>query len=135
MTTVRDGRGVERASAAAAPLMAIAALTLAAASLLHFGLSVPLGAAVLEDPYPGAAIPEAVIAAVLAAGTVGALTGGAGRRAAEGAAVFALLGVAFGLAVTLREARPGDVAYHLSLLCLLVATGGLLFARPRGRTS
>ncbi len=101
--------------------------------MLHFGVSVSLGPATVSDPFRGAAIPEAVIAAVVAVGAVSVLT----RRAtawwvALGTTLFAVLGTAYGLTVTVPRGEPGDIAYHLSLLTLLVATVGLLLA-SRGR--
>ena len=113
--------------------MSAAAVTLAAASVLHFGVSVSLGPATVSDPFRGAAIPEAVIAAVVAVGAVSVLT----RRAtawwvALGTTLFAVLGTAYGLTVTVPRGEPGDIAYHLGLLTLLVATVGLLLA-SRGR--
>jgi hypothetical protein len=108
-------------------LMSAAAVTLAVASLLHFGVSVSLGPATVSDPFKGAAIPEAVIAAVVAVGAVTVLT----RRVAAswvalGTTLFGLLGTAYGLTVTVPRGDLGDIVYHLSLLTLLVATLGLL---------
>jgi hypothetical protein len=98
-------------------LMALAALTLAIASAIHFGA----GLVGIHDPFPGAAIPEAVLSVVMAVGAVGAA---AGRRAPRwlplAATLLTLLGTLYGLSVTLGGGRTGDVAYHLFLLTLLV---------------
>jgi hypothetical protein len=111
---------LEPVTSMVAVLMAIAAAAYAIASLVHFGLAIPLGFATLRDPFPGAAAPEAVIAIVLLGGAI------AVARRVEGAWLAALLGSAFsglltlfGLSITLREARFGDVAYHLGVLGLV----------------
>src|SRR5437879_2479112 len=90
-------------------LMSVAAVTLAVASLLHFGMTIPLGAATISDPFGAAAIPEAVIAVVVATGAVTVLT----RRAVAWwvallATLIALLGTAYGLTVTVRRGQAGD---------------------------
>src|SRR5579884_3780680 len=107
--------------------LALAVLTLAVASAVHLGVAVRLGVVTLEDPFRGAAIPEAVIAAVLAGGLGAVLAGRpTGRRVGLGTTLFAILGVGYGLNVTVRGTRSGDVVYHLALLALLVASLGLL---------
>ncbi len=114
-------------------LMSVVTVSLAIASLLHFGVTVPLGVVTISDPFRAAAIPEAVIAMVVGAGAVTVLTG---RPAtwwpALGTALFALLGTLYGLTVTLRRGEIGDIAYHLSLLTLLVAAVAMLLT-PAGR--
>jgi hypothetical protein len=110
-------------------LMSAAAVTLAAASVLHFGVTIPLGPVTVSDPFKGAAIPEAVIATVVAVGGVSVLA----RRSASwwpglGTTLFALLGTAYGLTVTVPRGQLGDIVYHLSLLTLLLAAAGLLVA-------
>jgi hypothetical protein len=114
-------------------LMALATLTLACASLLHFGLALPLGAATLADPDRGAAIPEAVIATVLAAGVIGvALRLGAAWVMALVAVGFAVAGVLVGITFTLPTGRTGDIVYHFCLLALLLTTAVMLLV-PTGR--
>jgi hypothetical protein len=101
--------------------MGAEAVTFALASAIHFGTG-----------FTQAAIPELVIAAVLAAGSSAVLT----RRAyAWGAAVgttaFATFGTTVGLAVIAsgRQDLP-DLVYHASILTALAVTlGGL--ARTR----
>jgi hypothetical protein len=114
-------------------LMSVASVTLAVASLLHFGVAVPLGAATIHDPFRGAAIPEAIIAVVIGSGAVIVLT----RRSAAwwlalATTLFALLGTIYGLTVTVSRGEAGDIAYHVSLLAVLVATVSLLLL-PGGR--
>jgi len=109
-------------------LMALAAITLAIASAIHFGA----GVAGIHDPFPGAAIPEAVLSVVMAIGTLGAL---APPRAPWwlplAATLVTLLGTLFGISVTIRGGRAGDIAYHLSLLAVLLLA--LLLMAPRLR--
>ena len=97
------------------------------ASIIHAGTAIPLGITTVSDPFPGAAIPEAVIALVVAAGAVAVFTQ---RPAARGIAVVAtlsaLLGTLYGLTVTLGSARTGDIAYHVGILVVLAVTLGLL---------
>jgi hypothetical protein len=113
-------------------LMLAAAATLAVASVLHFGVAIPLGVATISDPFGAAAIPEAVIAVVVAIGAVTVLTRSAvAWWVALLATLFALLGTAYGLTVTVRRGQAGDVAYHLSLLAVLVVTTGLLLTSRR----
>jgi hypothetical protein len=113
-----------------AGLMAVAAVTLAAASAVHFGVVLPPR---LSDPFRGAAIPEAVVAAVLAGGLATVLSCRAvAWPVALGTTLFALLAVVYGLTVTVGGGRTGDVAYHLSLLAVLLAAAALLLA-PGGR--
>jgi hypothetical protein len=119
-------------SMAAGVLLAVAAVTLAVASLLHFGVAIPLGGTTISDPFAGAAIPEAVIAVVVAAGAVAALARlPLARWLAPAATLFALAGTLYGLTVTLRRGEAGDIAYHLTLLTMLVASGALQLAAHR----
>lgn len=123
-----------RLSTGTGVLLCAAATTLAVASLLHFGVAIPLGATAIRDPFPGAAIPEAVIAVVLAAGALALLVRRAGARwLALAATLFALAGTLYGLTVTLRRGESGDIVYHLALLTMLLASAVLLLGllRPR----
>src|SRR2546425_12350695 len=95
-------------------LMLAEAATFAIASILRFG--------VLES-FLGAAIPEAIIAVVLGAGSIAVM-----RRPADSwwlaltTTLFALAGVIIGLSVILRShvSRPADVAYHATIFVALV---------------
>jgi hypothetical protein len=125
-----------RLSNGAGALLGVAALTLAVASLLHFGVAVPIGATTITDPFAGAAIPEAVLAVAVAAGAVTVLARLAvARWLAPAATLLALAGTLYGLSVTVRRGEPGDIVYHLALLTLLVASAVLLLviARPSPR--
>lgn len=53
--------------------MALAAVTFAIASFVHSGAAIPLGFATVRDPFGGAVVPEAGIAALLAVGAVSIL--------------------------------------------------------------
>jgi hypothetical protein len=105
-----------------AGLMALAAVTLGVASTIHFGVRLGM----IHDPFAGAAIPEAVIAFVVACGCVAVIVRRAAWPVSLGTTLFALVGVLYGLSVTLRGDRTGDIAYHLSLLVVLVVTLCLL---------
>ncbi len=115
-------------------LLGLAAVAFATASVIHFGVAVPVGVVTVSDPFPGAAVPEAVIALVVAAGVLTVLTRRpAAREIALLTTLFALLGTSFGLTVTLRSTRTGDVAYHLGILALLLVILGLLLVPGRRR--
>ena len=93
--------------------MAAEAVTFALASAIHFGTG-----------FTQAAIPELVIAAVLAAGSSAVLT----RRAnawgvAVGTTAFATFGTAVGLAIIAsgRQDLP-DLVYHATILAALAVT-------------
>lgn len=120
-----------------AVLMTAATATLAVASILHFGVAITAGGVTLRDPYRGAAVPEAVIAAVLAAGLVALVASPPRARAAALAAtLFAVAGFLVGLRFTVFAGgprRPGDVAYHLAGLALLGVIAALLARSPAHR--
>lgn len=102
-------------------LMILAALTLFAASAVHAGLLGPL------DPFEGAALPEALIGAVLMAGFLGALVWWPRSwPIAVGATAFAILGTVVGMRFTLPRGEPGDIAYHVGLLGTLLVLAALL---------
>ena len=115
-----------RISTLIAGLMSISTLTFVVASLVHFGVGLPL---IPADPFSGAALPEAIIAVVLGAGAITVLARrGATWQIALGTTLFALLGVLVGLRFVLfgSVSRPGDVVYHLSILAVLLVTIGML---------
>jgi len=107
--------------------MSVAAVTLALASVIHFGVALPLGVATLSDHFPNAAIPEAVIAVILLAGVgISMVRPAAAKPVALATTAVATLGVLFGLSVTVRGPQHGDVAYHVSVLAVLLLTLGML---------
>jgi len=112
-----------------AGLMLVEAVTLAIASIVHFGVVIPLGVVTLDDPFAGARIPEAIIAVVVGVAAISLLTRWAGAWwLALGATIFAIAGVLVGVSIVLFGAgsRPGDLVYHFSLLVALLVTVGLL---------
>jgi len=113
-----------------AGLMLVEALTLAIASVVHFGVVIPLGVLTLDDPFAGARIPEAIIAVVVAVAAISLLTRWVGAWwLALAATLFAIAGVLVGVSIVLfgTGSRPGDLVYHFSLLVALLVTVGLLF--------
>ena len=116
-------------------LMVVATGAFAVASMIHFGVAIALGPVTIADSFAGAALPEAIIAGALALGSIGAL---AHWRAAWGLALattlFSLLVTLYGLTVTVRSSRTGDIAYHIAILVLLAVIAGLLLL-PIGRCS
>lgn len=123
---------------ATAGAMLVAAATLALASMVHFGVVIPLGVVTLDDPFPGARIPEAVIAIVLTVGSISLLARW------PGAWWWALLGIVFAIAGTLVGIRvvllsgagtaAGDLIYHAGLLAILLVALVLLFLTVTRRT-
>lgn len=116
-------------------LMTCETATLVVASLLHFGVVI----AGVHDPFRGAAVPEAVIAAVLATGALGVLVRpSTAWRPPLAATVFAIAGFLVGVRFTVfgdGPVRTGDIVYHVTGLTVLVTTVGLLLSREgRGRS-
>jgi MFS family permease len=121
-----------RPPVAAGVLMALAAAAFAIMSIVHFGVGIPVGFTTINDSFPGAAPPEAVIAAVEAIGATAVLTRRTKNRGiALGTTSFALLGTVLGLTITLNSTRTGDVAYHVSILAALLIILGLLLVPGR----
>ena len=116
-------------------LMVFATGTFAVASLVHSGVVIALGPVTIDDQLNGAMIPEAIIAIVLGIGSIAVIIrGAAGRPLAWATTLFALLGTLFGLTVTVRSSRTGDVAYHVAILLVLVVILGLLLS-TRGKSN
>jgi hypothetical protein len=116
-----------------AALLGLEAASLALASLLHLsGLVHGHG-----GPFSsmGAGIAEAVICvALLWAASALIRDGAAGRRVALGATGFAIAGFIFGLNITVRGGDLPDIAYHATVLPILVVTFVLLL-HTRGQRS
>ncbi len=103
-------------------LMTLEAASLVGASAVH-----------LTRSESNSGIPEAVICAVLVAGAVAVYRAVPWwRGAALGTVGFAIAGFALGLSITARGHSVGDIAYHATVLPVLIATLGL--ALPRTRT-
>jgi hypothetical protein len=103
--------------------MVAEAATFAVASAIHFGTG-----------FTQAAIPELLIAAVLAAGSSAVIAQRAhGWGAAVGATAFAAFGTMVGLAIIAsgRQDVP-DLVYHASILTALVITLAGLARTRRG---
>src|SRR5438094_5993264 len=112
-------------SKAIAGLMLVEAVTLAIASIVHFGVVIPLGVVTLDDPFAGARIPEAIIAVVVGVAAISLLTRWAGAWwIALAATIFAIAGVLVGVSIVLFGAgsRPCDLVVHLCLLVALLVT-------------
>jgi hypothetical protein len=113
--------------------MGVAAVSFTMASAIHFGFTVPLGSISIRDPFPGAAIPEGIIAVALALGVGGIVTRRSLRwHLALGTSLFAAALTLYGLTVTIRSSRTGDVAYHVGVLVILGLTVAILLL-PAGR--
>lgn len=111
-------------------LMAFTAVTFGMASLVHFGVPVPLGLTTVHDPFPGAKFPELIIGVVLLAGAIPVLTRARYARPIGLATTgFATAGTITGLNFTLGSGRTGDLVYHFGVLALLVLTLVLLSVR------
>ena len=129
----RRQAGVDRRFAA---VMLAEAATFGVASYLHLDGRIPLGfTTITGEHFSRASVPEAIIGAVLAAGAVVVgVAPGRARTAAVGATGFAVLGVLAGLGFVLTSSRPhiaGDLAYHLTILLVLLA--GLVVLVRTGR--
>ena len=116
---------------------ALEATTFAVASALHLGLDLPV-LGIRGEWFIHAAIPEAVIAAVLAVGALVVLRWpGKAWGTAVGTHIAAALGVLVGISAILGglgPQAPADLAYHLGILAVLVGTLAVLVSPP-GRTA
>jgi glycerol uptake facilitator-like aquaporin len=79
-----------------------------------------------------AGIAEAIIAAALIAGVIALLRDK--RRYAIGTIVFAIAGFGVGLSMTAREGATGDIAYHATMLPILLFTLVAAWRTPRRST-
>jgi 4-amino-4-deoxy-L-arabinose transferase-like glycosyltransferase len=109
-----------------AALMACEAASLVVMSALHLTGTLGQG-----NTGSGAGIPEAIIAAVLASGAAVLVRAPErGRRTALAAIVFAIAGFIIGLTFTVRGGDPVDVAYHATVLPILILTAALAARLP-----
>lgn len=114
-------------------LFVVATAAFAVASIVHSGVTIGFGPMLIDDPFKGAAVPEAVIAIVLGIGSASVIYRWPGAWwLAFGTALFALLLTIFGLTVTVRSSRTGDIAYHVTILVVLVViVSSLLVSKGR----
>ena len=108
-----------------AVVMLAAAATIGTASYLHLDGRIPLGfTAITGEHFSLVSVPEAIIGAVFAAGSVIiSVAPHRARAVALRATGFAVLGVLAGLGVALARSQhvAADLAYHLSVLAVLLA--------------
>ncbi|HEY2666166.1 MAG TPA: hypothetical protein VGK51_04955 [Actinomycetota bacterium] len=116
-------------------LMAFEAATLAVASVVHLAGYTPAGSA---PPFNAshAGVAEAIIGVVLVYGAVEVLR--SSRRAWAAAVAttsFAILGFLLGLTITTQGGDVPDVAYHLIMLPVLIASLVILARSGRSEAS
>src|SRR4051812_12824967 len=90
-------------------LLVVATGAFVVASLIHAGVVIAVGPVQMADSFPGAAIPEAIIALALGIGALSVLARRPTRwRVALATTLFAVLGTCFGLTFTVGSDRTGD---------------------------
>jgi hypothetical protein len=108
---------------AVAVLMTLEAASLVVASSVH-----------LSRSESNAGIPEAVICVALAAGAVAVYRAVPSWRVIALATVgFAIAGFALGLSITARGHSLGDIAYHATVMPILIGTLALAMPGPLTR--
>ncbi len=121
-----------RLYARVAALMGFEALTLAVFATLHLSGALRIGASSSGASSNGAGVAEGLICLALVGGAW-ALVGARramGRPVARFAVGFAIVGFIVGLTFTVDSGDAIDLAYHLVMLPVLVATAVLLARRP-----
>ena len=114
--------------------MGLEALTLAVMAFLHLASS--LGGGLNSFSAPDAGVAEAVICVVLAYGALRLMRGASRARAiAMASTALAIVGFVIGLGSTLRGGDAVDIAYHVTMLPLLVLTLRALLRRPANETT
>ena len=117
-----------------APLIGLEAATLAIMSALH--LTGVLAGGTRPFSPTAAAIAEAVISVVLLGGAAALVRFPRhGRAIALAALGFAILGVIAGLSFTIRGGGAIDIAYHATILPLLLITLAATSSRPSIHTA
>jgi hypothetical protein len=111
-------------------LMGAQALSLAVESALHVSGTVRGHSGTEID----AGVAEAVICVALLWGTISLARGGAtGWRIALGTTLFAVAGFCLGLTITVPSGYIPDIAYHATVLPILLGTVALIVrSRPLG---
>jgi hypothetical protein len=107
--------------------MRLVALSLAVFATLHLAGALRVGSS--SKPSYGAGVAEALICIVLLGGSIAR-----SRRAALSAVGFAIVGFLVGLTFTVGGGSPIDLAYHLVMLPVLLATAALVALRPESKT-
>jgi glycerol uptake facilitator-like aquaporin len=123
------GHGRQRRRLTMPALMAFEAATVAVFSALHLSGALHVGSG--NSPSTSAGVAEAVISVVLVAGAVALARrpGGRGRRTALLAVGFAIVGFVIGLSFTVRGGDAIDLAYHATMLPVLLGTAAALVRR------
>ena len=112
-----------------AAALALESATLAVFATLHLSGALHVGSG-SRGSY-GAGTAEALICVALACGASAlARSPARGRRVALWALAFAIFGFLVGLSFTVGSGDAIDLAYHLAMLPVLVATALLLARRP-----
>ncbi len=131
---IRPGRArpaarIGRVTRRLAVVTGVEAGSLAVASVLHLSGQVSGRSAPFDADHAG--IAEAIIGMVLAGAAIMLRRGGARARNAGLFAVgFAIAGFLWGLNITARGGHWPDVAYHLTLLPLLIGSFIVLLRLP-----
>jgi hypothetical protein len=115
-----------------AAVMGFVSATLAAMAALHLGGILAGGKEPFDPTHAG--IAEATICVVLALGALAGLRGSTrGRSAALASTLFAIAGFAVGLSFTIRGGGIAEIAYHATILPLLLLVAALLLPRRTQR--
>ena len=135
-TTIHRRNGVEKTIGV---LSAVYAATFFFGALLHLGVGIPLGFAVIEEPVIlPATIVEGLCGTALAVAAFAVLARRAGAwTVATAAHAFALGGVSLGIVALAVGAGPStelNTIYHRVMVVALVAVLGLLLS-PTGRSA
>ena len=135
-TNIHPRNGVEKTIGV---LSAVYAATFFFGALLHLGVEIPLGFAVIEEPVIlPATIVEVLCGTALAVAAFAVLTRRAGAWTVVTAAhAFALGGVSLGIVALAVGAGPStelNTIYHRVMVVALVAVLGLLLS-PTGRSA
>jgi peptidoglycan/LPS O-acetylase OafA/YrhL len=116
-------------------LMAFEAATLAVASVVHLAGYTPAGS---KPPFDAshAGVAEAIIGVVLAYGAIEVLRSSSRAWAAAVATTsFAILGFLVGLTITTQGGDVPDIAYHLIMLPIIIASLVILVRSGRSKVS
>jgi hypothetical protein len=135
----REFRGAAWTRIALEALMAVNAVAFLAASVIHFGVRIPLGFTTLAD---ATILPAGIAEGAIGVAFVGAAVAVIGRQdwawnGMLGAHLFGVLGVLVGLGVSLSvsaDSSPANLVFHEAILPALVI-GLILLLTRSGRTA